>query len=108
MQTTTKVAIKAVAGTLGAAFVAFVVFICSGVYDVAATEQHTKPVYWLTEFVMQRSVQVRSHEAKVPDLTRPDMIDRGFAHYRDHCLQCHGGPGHAPDEAALGMTPVPA
>jgi len=91
------------AGLLGAAVVLF-----SGVYNIAATDQHTKPVYWLIEGTMQRSVQLRAAEDQTPDLTRSGLAERGFVQYRSRCLHCHGGPGIAPDEAALGMTPVPA
>src|ERR1051326_9101162 len=83
-------------------------FIVSGVYDISAINQDTKPVYWVIEVAMQRSVQLRARESETPDLTRVELIDKGFSHYRNRCLQCHGGPGYAPDDAALGMTPVPA
>lgn len=103
-----KIALAAVGATLGVAVLGLAVFIISGVYDISAVDQHTKPIYWLIELTMQRSVQLRAREAETPDLTRVELIDKGFSHYRNRCLQCHGGPGVAPDDAALGMTPVPA
>src|SRR5205823_12747375 len=101
-------ALKALAGAFAVALIAFGIFVYSGVYDISAVDQHTKPVYWLIESIMQRSVAVRVRESETPVLTRAEMIDKGFIHYRNRCLQCHGGPGYAPDDAALGMTPVPA
>ena len=108
MRGATKIALKTIAKTLAAAAIGIAVFVSSGMYNIAATDQHTKPIYWLTEFAMQRSVQLRAREKETPDLTREEMIGRGFVHYRNRCMQCHGGPGYAPDDAALGMTPVPA
>ncbi|HYH42691.1 MAG TPA: c-type cytochrome [Burkholderiales bacterium] len=82
-------------------------FVYSGVYDIAATEQHTKAVYWLMDFTMRRSIAVRADESATPDMKRPEMIESGSRLYQAHCVQCHGGPGVSPDGAALGMTPVP-
>jgi mono/diheme cytochrome c family protein len=82
-------------------------FIYSGLYDIAATEQHTRPVYWLMDVTMRRSVAVRADESQTPDLKRAETIESGFRQYKAHCVQCHGAPGISPDAAALGMTPVP-
>lgn len=90
------------AATGGAAFV------LSGIYDVSATEQHTQPVYWLLNETMRRSVKRRSADIDVPPLDDPALIGRGVALYREHCVQCHGAPGVAPESFALGMTPLPA
>jgi mono/diheme cytochrome c family protein len=97
-------------GVLGAALAAVAgaaAFVYFGVYDISATEQHTKPVYWLLQFTMQRSVAVRARQSETPDLSAPDTIDKGLRLYHLRCVQCHGAPGVAPDGAALGMTPVP-
>src|SRR4030095_2871854 len=108
MQRATKIVLKTIAVVLAGELLALALLIVSGVYDISATDQHTKPVYWLIELTMKRSVQLRAREHETPNLASADVIDKGFAHYRDRCLRCHGGPGHAPDDAALGMTPVPA
>jgi hypothetical protein len=65
------------------------------VYDISATDQHTKPVYWLIELTMQTLGATPCAESETPNLASAD-IDRGFAHYRDRCLRCHGGPARAP------------
>jgi mono/diheme cytochrome c family protein len=97
----TSIALMAIAAG-GAAL-----FVWSGVYDVAASTQHTQPVYSLLETAMQRSVQVRARGIDVPPLTDAAMIGRGAACYRSHCEQCHGGPGAAQSGFALGMQPLP-
>ncbi|MFO7189040.1 MAG: c-type cytochrome [Pseudomonadota bacterium] len=89
------------AGTLaGAAVVYF------GVYNVAATEQHTAPVYWLLNAALKRSVAQRAENIDVPPLD--GRIENGLVLYREHCLNCHGAPGVPPNAFALGMTPLPA
>ena len=95
--------VAAVIAAAGAA--AFVYF---GVYNVAATDNHTAPVYWLLDTAMRRSVKERAEGIDVPPLDNAELIERGFRLYRGECEQCHGGPGVAPDAIALGMTPVPA
>lgn len=92
-----------VVGGLGAALVVY-----SGIYNIAATVQHTAPVFRLMDYAMLRSVKSRSDSIAVPDLTQPQRIRSGAIHYRAHCVQCHGAPGVAPEPSALGMTPAPA
>jgi mono/diheme cytochrome c family protein len=79
-----------------------------GVYNVAATEQHTAPVYWLLDFALKRSIEQRAEHISVPPLDDPTLVQRGFRLYRGGCVQCHGGPGEAPDPLGLGMLPAPA
>jgi mono/diheme cytochrome c family protein len=93
----------ALAGAAAAALL-----VASGVYNIAATEQHTLPVYRLLEYGMQRSVKLRAAAITVPDLTDPQRLRNGFALFRDQCVQCHGAPGVAPEPFALGLTPAPA
>lgn len=80
----------------------------AGLYDISATDQHLRPTYWLLDTGMRRSVKQRAAELRVPDLDQPGRIARGLALYRQHCVQCHGAPGVAPEPFALGMTPAPA
>lgn len=83
-------------------------FIYSGIYNVAATGQHTGPVYWLTNTVMRHSIANRAKALQAPPLGAPEQIERGLVLYVAHCEQCHGGPGVAPQPFALGLTPIPA
>ncbi|WP_274425322.1 c-type cytochrome [Chelativorans sp. YIM 93263] len=90
-----------------AGFAGTAAFVYSGFYNVAATEQHTPPVYWLLQTVMNRSVAVRARDLEVPDLSSDERFDAGLQLYQDHCVQCHGAPGVAPAPFSLSMTPVP-
>jgi hypothetical protein len=89
---------------LGAAVVLF-----SGVYNIAATDQHTKPVYWLIEAhdaALGAAPRGRKRRRRTSDAQR--ACRAAVSSVPQPLLPCHGGPGIAPDEAALGMTPVPA
>lgn len=79
-----------------------------GLYNVAATEQHTAPVYWLLNTSLKQAAEQRAKDIVLPALDDKQRIERGFDLYREHCVNCHGAPGVAPDAFALGMTPVPA
>ena len=95
-------AAAAAAGLLGAA-----AFVWSGVYDIAATSQHTQPVFTLLELVGQRSIRRRAENIAEPRFDDPAQVARGAACYRDKCLVCHGGPGVAQGEIGRSMQPLP-
>ncbi len=95
-----------VLGALGALAGAAVVF--GGLYNIAATAQHTQPVYSVLETTMHKSVQLRARDIVVPaSLNAPESVQRGAACYRDRCAQCHGGPGVPADAIGMAMQPVP-
>lgn len=98
-------ALMASMATVAAAVAAAVVW--RGDYDVSATSAHTRPVYMLLEFAMRRSVRARAASVDVPALNEPSQVARGAACFRDACVQCHGGPGVAPEPFAMGMQPLP-
>lgn len=78
-----------------------------GTYNVSALQQHTFAVYKVLEIARIRSVKVRSPK-NIPDLTNKDWREGGLRLYEQHCKQCHGAPGAAPDALALGMLPEPS
>ena len=84
------------------------VVLYSGFYNVAATQQHTAPVFRVIETAMKQSIDRHADDVVPPDRLTDDMAERGLRHYREHCVQCHGAPGVAPDDFALGMRPVPS
>jgi mono/diheme cytochrome c family protein len=79
-----------------------------GAYDISASDQHLAPTYWLLDTAMRRSVKARARAIEVPVLEDEALVRRGGAYFRDHCVQCHGGPGVPPEPFALGLTPAPA
>jgi mono/diheme cytochrome c family protein len=99
---------KRLAALIAAGIVAVGAVFYGGLYDISATDQHLAPTYWLLDTGMRRSVRSRAANIAVPDLAQPGQAQRGLGLYREHCAQCHGAPGVAPDGFALGMTPAPA
>ncbi|MDP3671218.1 MAG: c-type cytochrome [Telluria sp.] len=101
----TVLATLLVAGALGT--LAGVAFSQSGWYNVASTVQHWQPVHTLLEHAMWASVRRHARDIEAPPLDLAPQIRRGVALYRDKCVQCHGAPGVAPDDAGKSMQPAP-
>lgn len=81
-------------------------FVYAGVYNVAADEPHTRPVYALLDAARDRSIAVRATGVTVPsDLNTPARIRSGAGLYAEMCQGCHLGPGIAPTEMAQGLYP---
>lgn len=107
MNRTLVTVVLTVAASLVLAVVVGVLVITRGLYDVGATTQHTQPVFGLLETTMKYAVRVRAADIVPPPLSQPGVIARGAACYRDHCVQCHGGPGVAPGPVGMSMQPLP-
>jgi mono/diheme cytochrome c family protein len=83
-------------------------FVYSGVYDTAATDQHTAPVYWLLKTTMRQSIRFHARRVDVPALGDASLVARGRTLFQGECARCHGAPGIAPEAFALGLRPTPA
>ena len=92
---------------LAVAVAGAVLFVWSGVYNIAASSPHTQGVYSLLEMTMQQSVRLRARDVEPPALDAPALFERGAACYQHRCELCHGGPGLAQNDLALGMQPLP-
>ncbi|HYC37991.1 MAG TPA: c-type cytochrome [Usitatibacter sp.] len=77
-----------------------------GLYDISATDQHLRPTYRLLRTAMERSVERRAKDIAAPHLDAPAQIERGFVLFREHCVQCHGAPGVAPEPFAMALRPL--
>ncbi|HKL48949.1 MAG TPA: cytochrome c [Desulfuromonadales bacterium] len=82
-------------------------FIYSGVYNIAASEPHYPLTRRLVEITVANSV--KHHAAKVAVPSEFESADRrdGFRLYREMCLICHGAPGTEHSELAEGLRPEP-
>lgn len=100
---------RTVAVTLGvsgiAALLGGILFIYSGIFNVAALEQHGPVANWLFHTVALHSIGRRASDIAVPKLDDPARIAQGLVLYRQNCLQCHGAPGEAPEPFAMGLMP---
>lgn len=85
-----------------------VVILLSGAYSTAATKQHFWITYRILEIGLHYSVAASARDIVVPDLDRVANLDVGHACYRQHCLQCHGAPGVAPEALGRGQLPSPS
>lgn len=92
---------------LAVALAGAALFVWSGVYNIAASSPHTQGVYSLLEVTMQQSVRLRARDVEPPALDAPALFERGAACYQHRCELCHGGPGVAQNDLALGMQPLP-
>lgn len=90
-------------GLLGAAYV-----IWSGRIDVAATNR--SPAVALASRVLgyasSRSIRHHAETEANPNAKDPAAVGRGLEHYREMCVDCHGGPGAEPEEFAAGLHPL--
>lgn len=90
---------------LGATGVA--VFLWSGVYNMAADDEHWPPVYRTLELLRERSVAVRASQVAVPDLADAELVRKGAGNYEAMCAGCHLRPGESSSELSRGLYPRP-
>ncbi len=99
-----------IAGALGAAVLGAVgmgLFVVSGRYDIAAMHPHTQAVRTMLKFLQRRSIAFHARNIVPPRLDDPELVPRGLALYREHCVSCHGAPGEARQRVGLGLNPNP-
>src|SRR5690349_2879167 len=82
-------------------------FVWSGLYNIGADDQHTRPVYAVLETLRERSIQARASGLVVPDLTDPALIRQGAGNYDSMCTGCHLAPGMQGTELSRGLYPAP-
>ncbi|SFG11305.1 Cytochrome c2 [Duganella sp. CF458] len=78
----------------------------AGWYDASAVRPHFQFVHTLIERGMQQSVRFHARGIVAPKAPA-GALARGGALFRQHCEQCHGGPGKAMGVIGLSMQPVP-
>ena len=78
-----------------------------GLYDSAATTQHTRLVSWALHKTFKQAVGLRASETPlVPKFSQRQVI-AGFQQYQTDCMACHGGPGVARADWVAGLEPTP-
>ena len=82
-------------------------FVLGKFYEIGAIRQHPLWAYRGLALVRDSLVAIHAADVEVPDGFSPTADQAGAALYQKHCVQCHGAPGIAPAEFALGMMPVP-
>ena len=93
--------------TVAALLFIFIIFIYSGIYNISAMVSHNRVTLKLISFLTDNSIKHYSENITVPNLTDSFLIETGFAHYKEMCVDCHGAPGIQPDEIGRGLYPGP-
>jgi len=83
-------------------------FVFGEFYNLTAIRQHPLWVFRAIAVGRDTVVALDARDVEVPADFAPSADPQGVALYRKHCAQCHGAPGVAPAEFALGMMPVPS
>jgi mono/diheme cytochrome c family protein len=60
---------------------------------------------WFMSTTMDHSISARAKNITPPPLDDPALVTKGFGHYSEMCVMCHGAPGIRPDEFAQGLNP---
>ena len=82
-------------------------YVKSGIYNVAASQPHTKFTEWLTHETMIHSVRSHAKGIAAPTKAAADQVVRGFCTYETHCVACHGAAAVARQNWVSGMEPQP-
>ena len=102
-----KTILLTILGVLLFEIIAVIAGAYSGIPDVAATKPEGKIMSWLMTTTKDHSIGARAQNVTVPPLVDSTLVARGFEHYNEMCVTCHGAPGRKPDELANGLNPSP-
>jgi mono/diheme cytochrome c family protein len=107
MSLVTGKSLLALIAVLGLLILAGAGFVWLGIYNVAADEPHSRPVYALLESLRERSIETRASKLQVPDLKDAARITQGAGNYDAMCTGCHLAPGIEGTELSQGLYPAP-
>jgi mono/diheme cytochrome c family protein len=82
-------------------------FMSSGLYNVAASSPHTRPMEWLLHGTMIQSVRRHAKSVVAPARFTNAQVLAGFCQYEAHCVACHGAAGVAREHWVSGIEPAP-
>ena len=92
-----------VLGVLGIFVAGGVIF--SGLFNVAATEQDSKPLTWVLVTTREASIKLHARDIKPVPFEGAARRDNGFRIYRAECAMCHTPVGRKPTPMAVGFNP---
>lgn len=82
-------------------------YMYSGAYNVAATDEHAGLVRWALSTTQERSVRAHADDLDVALPTDSAAIRAGYTAYSEMCVMCHGAPGVERGWVGKGMRPEP-
>ena len=89
------------------AVLAAIGFVWSGLYNIAADDPHSRPVFATLQSLRENSIRVRSASLKVPNLDDDHLVLKGAGQYAAMCTGCHLAPGMTHSELRDGLYPLP-
>lgn len=92
---------------IGALILGSVIFVLSGVYNIAASRDHWSVTNFAITVLRDRSIATASSAIEVPPLDDPDLYRLGEQHVMGACTTCHGRPGRPLNPLYTHMTPSP-
>lgn len=104
---TLRTVIKTLIGLIALGLLAGLGFAYSGVYNVAATDEHRPATRWLIHIAKERSIALRADDIRVPELGNREQLLAGAAAYEQMCAHCHAPPGGDDTPVARGLYPAP-
>lgn len=84
----------------------FLIFVYSGVYNIAATSSHYTFLEWVLETTKENSIRRQSRSISEAPLAGLDL-QQGLRHFEAMCVLCHGAPDVERSEIGQGMVPRP-
>lgn len=88
-------------------FIAVIIGAYSGIPDVSAAKPEGEIISWILNTTRDHSISTRAENIAAPALDDPALAKKGFNHYDEMCVSCHGAPGIEPDEFTKGLNPIP-
>lgn len=102
-----KISLLAIAAFVGLEIIAALLFMTSGLYNIAADQPHLRPVRWMLQAGRTRAVEFRSRGMNIPNLRDSSLLHRGLVLFRKNCQPCHGAPGVPNEQIGRGIDPKP-
>ena len=79
--------------------------IFTGLFNVAATQQDSKPLTWVLVTTREASIRLHARDIQAVPLEGATRLDNGFRIYRADCAMCHTPIGRKPTRMAVGFNP---
>jgi mono/diheme cytochrome c family protein len=83
------------------------IFMYSGIYNVAADEPDNPLIAWAMKTTREHSIDAGTDQVNVPADLASVPSEEGMKHYHTTCEMCHGAPGIKQSEIGKGLYPKP-
>ena len=94
-----------IGGLLIVGVVGGLIFMYSGVFNVAASVEDSSVLNWALVTVRESSIMLHARDVIAPLDKMVADTDNGFRLYRQECAMCHTPVGRSPKNMAVGFNP---